>query len=85
MLVTGPAVPSPIVHSPLLLRTVPIGVMTAAVPQANTSVISPEAQPARHSSTEILPSNAGMPRSEVRSSAHSSRRNPLRKGRSSPR
>ena len=43
--------------------TSPTGVMTAAVPQANTSVISPLAQPSRHSSTLIRPSSARMPRS----------------------
>jgi hypothetical protein len=51
------------VQLPSFPLTVPTGVTTAAVPHANTSVISPDAHPARHSSTEILPSDAGMPRS----------------------
>src|ERR671922_299944 len=42
--VTGPALPSAISQSPEALRTRPTGVMTAAVPQANTSVSSPDAQ-----------------------------------------
>ena len=62
-MVTGPGEPSPTVQPPSEPLTVPTGVMTAAVPHANTSVISPDAQPARHSSTEIRPSDAGMPRS----------------------
>ena len=36
-----------------------LGVMTAAVPHANTSVISPEATPDSHSSTETLRSVTG--------------------------
>ncbi len=55
-LVTGPASPLPTTHSVSAPRTAATGVMTAAVPQAKTSVISPDSQPARHSSTEILPS-----------------------------
>ncbi len=54
-MVTGPAPPSPTRQDPSRDFTVPTGVTTAAVPQANTSVISPEAQPARHSSTLIDP------------------------------
>ncbi len=41
----------------------PTGVMTAAVPQANTSVISPDSHPERQSSMQIRPSDAGMPSS----------------------
>src|SRR5262249_10105614 len=61
--VTGPAAPSATAQSPPALRAAPIGVMTAAVPQAKTSVISPAAQPSLQSSAEIRPSNAGTPRS----------------------
>ncbi len=50
--VTGPGVPSPWVHSPLALFTVPTGVMTAAVPQAKTSVRVPFAVSSRHWSME---------------------------------
>jgi hypothetical protein len=39
--VTSPGVPSPWVHSPSADFTVPTGVMTAAVPQAKTSVRVP--------------------------------------------
>ena len=56
--VTGPVPPSPTVQSWLLERTEPTGVMTAAVPQAKTSVISPLALPSRHSSVEIRPASA---------------------------
>ena len=38
----------------VLSFSTPIGVMTAAVPQAKTSAISPEATPSRHSSRVIL-------------------------------
>ena len=62
-MVTGPGEPSPTVQPPSFPLIVPTGVITAAVPHANTSEISPDAQPARHSSTEILPSDAGMPSS----------------------
>ena len=58
-MVIGPGSPSPTVHDSLVaLFTAPTGVITAAVPQANTSVIAPEALPSRHSSVEILPSSA---------------------------
>ena len=43
--------------------TLPTGVITAAVPQAKTSVSSPETQPCCHCATEMAPSSAGMPRS----------------------
>ena len=58
-IVTGPGSPSPTVHSRSAPLTRPTGVMTAAVPQANTSVISPEALPSRHSSMLILRSSRG--------------------------
>ena len=51
------------IHSPLALLTWPTGVMTAAVPQAKTSVSSPESHSPRHWSAEILPSSVGKPRS----------------------
>ena len=70
-MVTGPGVPSPITHSPLALLTLPTGVITAAVPQANTSVSSPEAHSSRHWSAEILPSPVGNPRSGPRVSSES--------------
>ncbi|MCY1373854.1 hypothetical protein D9M69_611520 [compost metagenome] len=44
------------------LRT-PIGVITAAVPQAKTSAMSPEATPSRHSSSVILRSATSRPMS----------------------
>ena len=62
-MVTGPGLPSPTVHSPDGPFTRPTGVITAAVPHANTSVSSPDSQPARHSVTEMAASSAGMPRS----------------------
>ena len=57
-MVTGPGPPSPTVQECAALFTVPTGVMTAAVPQAKTSVISPEALPSRQSSMLIRPSSA---------------------------
>jgi hypothetical protein len=57
-MVISPGVPSPTVHECSALFTVPTGVMTAAVPQAKTSVSSPEALPSRQSSVEIRPSSA---------------------------
>jgi hypothetical protein len=39
----------------------PTGVTTAAVPQANTSTMSPLATPSRHSSTENLRSSTWWP------------------------
>ena len=59
--VTGPGVPSPIVQPPDVPSTAPIGVTTAAVPQPNTSVSTPEALSSRHCATEILPSSTGIP------------------------
>jgi len=56
--VTSPGSPSATVHECSALLTVPTGVMTAAVPQAKTSVISPEALPSRQSSMLIRPSSA---------------------------
>jgi hypothetical protein len=44
-----------ITHSMPAPLTVPTGVITAAVPQAKTSVIWPDPQPARHCSIEIRP------------------------------
>ncbi|MDI2023836.1 hypothetical protein PJL18_04384 [Paenarthrobacter nicotinovorans] len=46
------------------LRT-PIGVITAAVPQAKTSVISPDATPSRHSSRVIFRSVTSRPMSRA--------------------
>src|SRR6266567_7145823 len=60
-IVTGPGSPDPIVQPPDVPSTEPTGVITAAVPQANTSVSEPEAHASRHSWTEILPSFAGTP------------------------
>ena len=54
-----------------LLSTRPTGVITAAVPQAKTSVIFPDAQSSRHCATEIVSSVAGMPRSPARVSSES--------------
>ena len=48
---------------PLASLSTPIGVITAAVPQAKTSVISPEATPSRHSSRVILRSVTSRPMS----------------------
>lgn len=48
----SPALPPPTSMSPLTLLPTPIGVITAAVPQAKTSVRLPSAASARHSSTE---------------------------------
>ena len=63
-MVTGPGVtPSPIVKLPDAPLTSPTGVTAAAVPHANTSVISPDSQPDCQSATEILPSEALIPRS----------------------
>ena len=42
-------------------RSSPTGVTTAAVPQAKTSVISPEATPSRHSSRENFRSSTAWP------------------------
>jgi hypothetical protein len=55
--VTGPGVPSPMTDPPLADLNVPTGVITAAVPQAKTSVSSPAAQLACHASAAILPSS----------------------------
>ena len=56
--VIGPVEPSPTVHDACALFTEPTGVITAAVPHANTSVIAPDSLPACHSSVETLPSSA---------------------------
>jgi hypothetical protein len=45
----------------------PIGVMTAAVPQANTSVISPEATPSTHSDSSTRRFSTVRPRSRASS------------------
>jgi hypothetical protein len=62
-MVTSPGSPSATVNSPSPYLTTETGVMTAAVPQANTSVISPAATPLRHSSTSILRSSTANPAS----------------------
>ena len=49
-MVTSPELPSATVNSPSGDFTVPIGVITAAVPQANVSRIRPDFAPSRHSS-----------------------------------
>ena len=64
--VTGPGVPSPTVQARSAPLTEPTGVTTAAVPQAKTSVSSPDSQPACHSSIEMRPSSAVRPRSAAR-------------------
>lgn len=56
-IVTWPGVPSPWTHSPPSDLTVPTGVMTAAVPQAKTSVRVPFAVSSRHWSMETRPSS----------------------------
>jgi hypothetical protein len=63
--VTGPGSPSPTVTSPPVCFTVPIGVITAAVPQPNTSVSTPEAAPPSHSCPEMGRSTTLMPRSRA--------------------
>src|SRR5579863_520936 len=60
-LVTSPGAPSPTTQPPEAPSTAPTGVITAAVPQANTSVSAPEAQSSRQADTEMRPSSAGMP------------------------
>src|SRR5262245_24086890 len=65
-IVAGPEPPSPTVHSAPTFLTDPTGVMTAAVPQAKTSLIEPSALPACHSSTLIRPSSTSYPRSFAR-------------------
>ncbi|PQM44271.1 hypothetical protein C1Y40_05568 [Mycobacterium talmoniae] len=62
-IVTSPGWPSPTVNSPSACLTVDTGVITAAVPQANTSVISPAAVFFCHSSTSILRSSMANPAS----------------------
>src|SRR5579864_1708428 len=62
-MLTWPGLPSPTVQTPADPLIDPTGVMTAAVPQANTSVISPDPQPERQSATQIRSSDAGMPSS----------------------
>src|SRR5258708_37234066 len=59
--VTAPGVPSPIVQPPDVPSTAPTGVITAAVPQAKTSVSSPAAQPSRQAVTETRPPSARVP------------------------
>lgn len=51
--VIGPGSPAPTVQSARADLTEPTGVMTAAVPQAKTSVRVPSALPCFHSSVEI--------------------------------
>jgi hypothetical protein len=53
------------VKSPVRAVTAPTGVMTAAVPQANVSVIEPSATPDRHSSTLIRRSVTVCPSSRA--------------------
>lgn len=60
------------VNSPSPYFTWETGVITAAVPQANTSVISPPAAaPLRHSSTSILRSSTANPASLASCSSES--------------
>ena len=54
-IVTAPGSPSVTRNEPCACLTSPTGVTTAAVPQANTSLIVPSAQPCSHSSVEITP------------------------------
>ena len=54
----GPGSPSLMVQSPSWLRTRPTGVTTAAVPQANASVMVPSRHCCRHSSSPIRSSLA---------------------------
>src|SRR5215207_2363352 len=53
-LVTGPPLPSATCTSPPFHFSEATGVITAAVPQANTSRILPDVAPSRHSSIEIF-------------------------------
>ena len=59
------------VNSPSPCLTTDTGVMTAAVPHANTSVISPAAAPLRSSSTSILRSSTAKPASDANCSKES--------------
>src|SRR5580704_11037257 len=56
--VTSPVLPSATEKSPLSDLTCPMGVTTAAVPQANTSAMAPLWQPAFHSSNVMWHSSA---------------------------
>jgi hypothetical protein len=62
-MVIAPGLPSPTVHEPRADFAAPTGVITAAVPQAKTSVSEPSAQPACHCSTLMRPSSTSYPRS----------------------
>ena len=62
----GPGLPSPTSQLPVLDLTAPTGATTAAVPQAKVSTIDPEAQSARHCSTDTRPSSTTMPSSSAR-------------------
>ena len=62
-IVISPGPPSAMVNSPSPYLTRATGVMTAAVPHANTSVISPAATFFCHSSTSILRSSTANPAS----------------------
>src|SRR5712692_9940368 len=68
---TAPGFPSPTSHEARADFTAPTGVMTAAVPQAKTSLRDPSAQPALHCSTLTRPSSASYPRSLARVSSES--------------
>ncbi len=67
--VTGPGVPSPISKDPPSYLTEPTGVITAAVPQANTSVRAPDATSFSHSSVEMRRSVTVAPSSRASSSS----------------
>lgn len=54
----SPGSPVPWVHSSVAVLTRPTGVMTAAVPQAKTSVRAPLRLSSRHWSMETRPSSA---------------------------
>lgn len=70
-MVISPAPPSPTFHSPRADLTSPTGVITAAVPQAKTSLIEPSALLARHSSVVIRVSPVSYPRSAAICSSES--------------